>query len=381
MSVSSLDRAIGLFGISLAAFVSNAAATDTGVLYTADNASSGNHIQVIKRSGGALSFGPAYATGGLGLGSAQGLPSQGSVLLSPDGRWLFVCNAGSDEISVFETIPGGELQLTDKVGSGGKHPLSLAFNGNLLYVLNAGGYVGDSDNVTAFHFGCGNLTMLPDSSRTVGIGANAGMTGPAQVSFGRGGDTLVVTERGLNAPTNTMIDTWVLDHDGMATNHQVFSSGAGGNFGFAVGRGNRLFVSEAAGGMMNASAVSSYVLSDAGHLTVIDSSVSTKQTAACWLVLSSDGRFLYTANAGSASLSAFRVQPSGSLSLLDASGVSATTGAHPADMTFSHDGHRLFSLNNGDGTISGFMVKSNGELGADSSLSGLPNTSAGLAGW
>ena len=132
---------------------------------------------------------------------------------------------------------------------------------------------------------------------------------------------------------------------------------------------------------MGASAVSSYQLSDAGDLTVIDSSASTKQTAACWLVLSYDGHFVYTANAGSASLSGFRVQPPGSLKLLHASGASATTGAHPADMSFSHDGRRLFSLNNGDGTISGFMVKPNGELGADGSLGGLPNTSAGLAAW
>ena len=133
--------------------------------------------------------------------------------------------------------------------------------------------------------------------------------------------------------------------------------------------------------MMDASAVSSYQLSDAGELTVIDGSASTKQTAACWLVLTYDGRFAYTANAGSASISGFVVQTHGRLKLLDASGVTATTGAHPADMAFSHDGRRLFSLNNGDGTISGFMVKSNGELNAGGSLSGLPTTSAGLASW
>ena len=98
----------------------------------------------------ALSAGPSYATGGMGVGTSQGLPSQGSVLLSRDGHWLFVCNPGSDDISVFETLPGGELQLTDRVGSGGSHPLSLAISGNLLYVLNAGGYVGDIDNITAF---------------------------------------------------------------------------------------------------------------------------------------------------------------------------------------------------------------------------------------
>ncbi len=366
---------------ALAGPMMGGASEPTGVLYTMDNSGTSNHVLVITRNGGMLSQTASYATGGVGLGTADGLPSQGSVLLSPDGKWLFVCNAGSDDVSVFETLPGGDLQLTDRVGSGGKYPLSLALNGSLLYVLNAGGYVGSSDNVTAFHFGCGNLTMLPGSSRTVGEGASAGMTGPAQVSFGRDGDTLVVTERGLNAPTNTMIDTWVLDQDGMATDHQVFTAGLGGNFGFAVGRGNRLYVTEAAGGAANGSAVSAYALSDSGGLTVVDGSVSTKQTAACWLALTFDNRFLYTANAGSATVSGFSVQQDGSLELLNSSGVSGSTGAHPADMAFSHDGRTLFVLDNGSGMISAFGLGMDGALAAKTGLSGLPTTAAGLAGW
>jgi len=61
--------------------------------------------------------------------------------------------------------------------------------------------------------------------------------------------------------------------------------------------------------------------------------------------------------------------------------VTATTGAHPADMAFSHDGSALFSLNNGDGTISAFGVRSSGSLESMSGLSGLPTTAAGLAAW
>ena len=370
-------------GLGLAALACAANAGQPTVLYTMDNSAMANHVLVITGTAGSMSVTKTYATGGMGLGSAQGLPSQGSVLLSPDGQWLFVCNAGSDDISVFQTLPGGQLQLTDRVGSGGSYPLSLTLNGSLLYVLNAGGYVGGSDNITAFHFGCGNLTMLPGSSQTVGEGAIAGKTGPAQVSFGRDGDTLVVTERGLTAPTSMMIDTWIVDHSGMATDHQVFTSGVGGNFGFAVGRGNRLFVSEAAGGMSDASALSSYALSDSGDLTVIDSSVSTKQTAACWVALTFDGRYVYTANAGSASLSGFGVQPNGNLKLLNSSGITVTTGAHPADMAFGHAGNALFSLNNGDGSLSAFTVGSDGSLVPETGLSAgsLPTTAAGLAAW
>ena len=159
-----LATCLGGLAMGLPALVSTVDAEDTGFLFTADNSASGNHVQVITRKQGTLSLGAAYATGGLGLGTANGLGSQGSLLLSPDSHWLFVCNAGSGDISVFETLPGGELQLTDKVSSGGGQPVSLTLNGSLLYVLNAAAN-GTNDNITAFHFGCGNLTMLPGSSR------------------------------------------------------------------------------------------------------------------------------------------------------------------------------------------------------------------------
>jgi 6-phosphogluconolactonase len=371
MKTSLLTNYLAILGVGLAALVSTANAVDTGILYTTDNASTGNHVMVITRTGSAMGVTGTYGTGGLGLGTADGLGSQGSVLLSPDSQWLFVCNAGSGEISVFETLAGGELQLTDKVDSGGGQPVSLTLNGSLLYVLNVAAGT-NNDNITAFHFGCGNLTMLPGSSRAL----SAASTTPTQVSFSRGGDALVVTEK-----ISGMIDTWLLGHDGMATNHQVFMSEGIWPFGFAVGRGNRIFVSEAAAGAANASSASSYELTDLGSLTVISGKVPTEQTAACWLVLTYDGSFVYTANAGSATISGFRIGANGSLELLKNSGFPAKTGMHPADMAFSLDGLTLFSLNNGDGTISTFGIEGDGSLEPKSGLTGLPTTSAGLAAW
>jgi 6-phosphogluconolactonase (cycloisomerase 2 family) len=371
MKTSSFTQSITGLGLGLALAATAANAGDTGILYTTDNASAGNHVLVITRTGHAMSVTATYATGGLGLGTANGLGSQGSLLLSPDSHWLFVCNAGSGEISVFETLARGKLQLTDKVSSGGGQPLSLTLNGSLLYVLNAAAN-GSNDNVTAFHFGCGNLTMLPGSSRSL----SAASTTPTQVSFSRDGDALVVTEK-----ITGLIDTWLLGHDGMAMDYQMFISEGTWPFGFAVGRGNRLFISEAAAGAANGSSVSSYQLSDSGGLAVISGKVPTEQTAACWLVLTSDGRYVYTANAGSASISGFRVHAHGSLELLTNPGLPAQTGMHPADMAFSNDGDELFSLNNGDGTISAFGVKSDGSLEPKSGLSGLPTTAAGLAAW
>jgi 6-phosphogluconolactonase (cycloisomerase 2 family) len=371
MKTSVLMKYLGILGVGLAALASSAKAGDTSILYTTDNSSTSSHVLVITRTGDSMTVTGTYATGGLGLGSTDGLGSQGSVLLSPDSQWLFVCNAGSGEISVFETLAGGELQLTDKVDSGGGQPLSLALNGSLLYVLNVASGT-NNDNVTAFHFGCGNLTMLPGSSRAL----SGASTTPTQVSFSRGGDALVVTEKIAG-----MIDTWLLGPDGMATNHQVFASEGLWPFGFAVGRGDRIFVSEAAAGAANASSASSYELGISGSLTDISAKVPTEQTAACWLVLTHDGNFVYTADAGSAAISGFRVGADGSLELLKNSGFPAATGQHPADMAFSPDGLTLFSLNNGDGSISAFTIKSDGSLEPLKGLTGLPTTSAGLAAW
>ncbi len=345
-----------------------AKAEDGGALYTMDNATAGNNVLAFQRDEhGGLSSAGSFATGGTGTGTQAGLPSQGSVLLSRDGRWVFVCNAGSSEISVLEVSRQG-LTVTAKVASGGRMPLSLALHRNLLYVLNAGGLVGDKDNITGFIFTNGRLVPLPGSGRSLS-GDN---TGPAQVSFSREGDALIVTERLTN-----LIDTFALDEDGLATDIKTFQSVGATPFGFDIGREDRLFVSEA-----DASTVSSYQISEDGELAVISGAVPTHQAAACWLLTARNGRFIYTANAGSGSISGFGVGHDGSLHLLDQDGVTGLTGSgsHPTDMVQSRNGRFLYSLNNGNGSISAFATRPNGSLSPLMTVSGLPTTAAGLAG-
>lgn len=66
-------------------------------VYTATNAASGNAVLVFDRDkNGMLMAAGEYATGGLGSGDALG--SQGAVILSENGRSLFVVNAGSSPI-------------------------------------------------------------------------------------------------------------------------------------------------------------------------------------------------------------------------------------------------------------------------------------------
>jgi 6-phosphogluconolactonase (cycloisomerase 2 family) len=351
--------ALGLTLLSTAAKAENIRA-----VYTMDNASGANHVLVFQREeNGGVSSAGSFATGGSGTGA--GLSDQGSIVLSRDDRWLFVCNAGSSEISVMEVSRDG-LTLTDKVASGGQSPVSLALRHNLLYVVNAGGGAGDTDNITAFIFANGKLVALPDSTRAL----SSTNTGPAQVSFTRDGETLVVTER-----LTSLLDTFAVAEDGLAADHKVFQSVGTTPFGFDFGRDNRLFFSEAATG-----SASSYSVSEDGILTVISGAVSTKQAAPCWLLTSHDGRFVYTANAGSGSLSGFKVGHDGSLELLDADGRTAVigNGSHPIDMAQSHDGRFLYSLANGNGTLNAFREKPDGSLELITVLGGIPASAAGL---
>jgi 6-phosphogluconolactonase (cycloisomerase 2 family) len=348
----------------------NDAAWNSGFVYTTDNAANGNNVLVFKRAAnGSLTPSGAYATGGLGSGG--GLGNQSAVVLSRNGNWLFACNAGSDEISVFEVTPSG-LVLADKVNSGGKHPVSIALHQNVLYVLNTGGAVGGKDNVTGFIFAFGKLLAGPNSSRAL----SADNTGAAQVSFSRDGNTLIVTEK-----ATSVIDTFTVNDNGLLDDHKIFASPVPTPFGFAVGKNDRIFVSEANGGAANASSVSSYEVSDDGDLAGISLGVPTTESAACWVVLTRDQRFIYTSNTGSGTISGYRVGWDGKLKLLNADGVTGTTGAgsKPVDMALSNDSRYLYSLNSGNGTVSAFRVNANGTLQALPGASGLPASANGLA--
>ncbi len=345
--------------------------SNTGSVYTMDNSASGNNVLVFQRGAdGSLTPGGIFPTGG--TGTSTGLGNQGAVVLSRDGQWLFVCNAGSDEISVFAVSRQG-LQLTDKVSSEGRRPVSLALHRNLVYVLNAGGLVGDQDNITGYLFAKGRLSHLPGSTRPL----SANSTDPAQVAFANNGDVLVVTEK-----TTSIIDTFTVGDDGLVTGHMTFISPVPTPFGFATGRDGRIFVSEANGGAVDASSVSSYEVSDDGEVTAISQSVPTTETAACWVVLTRNERFAYTSNTGSGIISGYRVAPDGSLELLDADGITGNTGdgSAPIDMALSRNSRFLYTLNSGTGTLSAFRVNADGSLETLAGVSGIPAGANGLAG-
>jgi 6-phosphogluconolactonase len=332
-------------------------------VYTLTNGAAGNAVQVFDRAGGSLTPDGSFPTGGNGTGG--GLGNQGGLILD-GGERLFAVNAGSDSISAFEVSRSG-LQLVDTVGSGGDQPISLTAHRGLLYVLNAGG----DGNINGFRYTrSGDLSPLAGSTRPLSGAA----PGPAQVSFDPDGRTLVVTEKDTN-----LIDTYRVNRQtGLASGPNPQASAGQTPFGFAFDPRGHLIVSEAFGGAADQSAVSSYEVDD-GIIDPITPSAATTETAACWIVVTKDGRFAYTTNTGSNSISGYGIGGDGELSLLDADGVTGATGPGPIDMALTQGDRFLFSLNSGDGTISGFHVGSDGSLTPVGGAGGLPTSANGLA--
>jgi WD40 repeat protein len=94
----------------------------------------------------------------------------------------------------------------------------------------------------------------------------------------------------------------------------------------------------------------------------------------------SDGVRLLRLGAHTNGTHSVNLSSGGSLSLLDADGVTGVTGLGPIDMALSVNSHFLHALNSGDGTISAFRVNHDGSLSSLPGVAGIPIISAnGLA--
>jgi 6-phosphogluconolactonase (cycloisomerase 2 family) len=333
-------------------------------VFTLSNDANANAVLAFERSeDGSLRPSGAYATGGKGTGA--GLGSQGAIVLSDDGRFLYAVDAGSNEVSSF-AVDGPALRFISRVASGGTTPVSLSARGRRLYVLNAG-----SSTVTALSIDPHGALSAPAAS----VGLSAPAAGGAQVSVSPRGDALVVTEK-----ATSKLDVFPLDDDGLPRAGTAYASSGTTPFGFAFDAHDHVIVSEAFGAQSGASAVSSYALDRRDDaLAVVSASIPDHQTAACWVVVTRDGRFAYTSNARSSSISAYALDERGALSLVGDGRTGITPdGTHPTDMTLDRASRRLYVLDAGDGIVA-FDVGDDGSLTRSAAVSGLPPAVVGIA--
>ncbi len=320
-----------------------------GHVYVNDNTAPVNTIAAFDRhADGTLTpvAGSPFPAGGAGLG--RGVGSQGALQSAGHGRYLLAVDAGSNEISVLRIHRHGRLSLVDVVGSNGSEPVSIAVHGDLVYVANTGPHGQDYTGFRLHRDGLlaaipGSTFRLPDASM------------PGDVLFNPTGTNLVGTRVG---PAE--IDSFSVGAGGRLTPAagSPFPAQGPGPFGseFSPTAPDQLFVSNAHGGAGNGT-VSAFEVSASGVLTSIGSSpFPDHQTAPCWVEITHDGRYLFTVNTASASISSYAIASDGTLTLLGATVLKAPLGSGPFDARLSPDGGTLWVVDDAGDAVSALAV-------------------------
>jgi len=343
---------------------------NVGAVFVMTNSASENQIVAYERTAdGSLQEGRPFSTGGRGSGGlTDPLGSQGSLTLTRDRSFLLAVNAGSGTISVLR-VHGARLSLVETVPCGGSEPVAVAQHDNLVYVLNAGG----TSNVVGFRLEVNGKLKPIEKSISFLSTANSGA---ASLAFSPDGQFLLVTEKLTNS-----VDAFHVRADGTLGALKSNPSVGPGLFAVVFApNGTAITTETGPAGGTNASAVSSYAVLANGTLSPISPSVPTLGTATCWQAVTPDGRFVYTSNAGSSTLSGFSIAAHGALTALPGTVLTTQSpGSTNLDIAISANGKFLYALNSGTGTVSMFAINSDGSLTSLGEIGGL-SPSVGLNG-
>jgi 6-phosphogluconolactonase (cycloisomerase 2 family) len=327
-------------------------AQEHAVFVQTDN-TAGNQVVAYDRApNGTLTLAATYDTGGLGgaqkepAGLSDHLSSQGSLAYDPVTRDLYAVNAGSNTLSVF-SVRGDQLSLRQVISSGGVFPASVAVHGDLVYVLNSLG----GGSVHGYYSLFGHLVPIPGSNRSLGLTIPNDTTQflytPGQVAFSPDGFQLIVTTK----VNGNDIDVFTVRPSGNLSATPVMNSEPGtGPFAETFDQAGHLVVANVAN-----DSLATYGLDADGTVSLIDS-VGTGQVATCWVTPA--GRFFYTANTGSNSLSGFAHSHSGQLTFLG----DTSTDTNPQDASATPDGRFLYVQTGAKGIVDEFRVNGNGSL-------------------
>lgn len=351
--------AVAAAATALIAAPANAAAAHGhgGAVFVETDSATANQVVTYQRAAdGSLRTAGTYDTSGKGgvLGDSvvDHTASQGAVAYDARHRVLYAVNAGSDTVTVF-AVDGTRLTRSQVIGSGGRFPVGVAVHGDRVYVLNAR----DGGSVQGFLSVAGRLVRVPSWHRSLGLDASATpefTSTPGQVAVSPDGRQLLVTTKG-NTNAVDVFSLGPLGQPGWSPTVNVLPNAV--PFAMTFDRSGALVLAEA-----GPSVVATFTLRSDGRLAAIDSK-ATGQAATCWVAAA--GRFVYTGNAGSSSVSGYDVSGAGALTGLG----NTAAGMGTVDLVASPDGRDLYVRSGADGTVHAFRVGADGSLSAIGAVS------------
>lgn len=354
------------------------AASRTGAVFAMTNRTVENEIiEYSRAANGVLTRVGAISTRGHGIGTD--LDSQHPLILSRNHRYLYAVNAGSDNLSVF-AVDGTNLTFLQKVYAG-DDPVSLTIHDDLLYVLDnsvAG------NQITGFSVSDeGTLTPIPNSARPL----SSAIAVPGDVEFSPDGRLILVTHKttDLEVPPFNIIDAFTIANDGTPSASPILNASHGLRpFSVAFRSDGKLVVAESFNARPGLAAASSYEVAPDGTLSVISGSVSNFQQDSCWVVISNDSRYAYTANFGSGTISSFRLGRNAELTLMDGKAAFLGATSQPVDLALSKRGRFLYLLLRGLGAVAAFHIQNDGgltQLGVTAGALPVNDGASGLAAY
>lgn len=232
---------------------------------------------------------------------------------------------------------------------------------------------GNLPSVTGFRVSVdGQLTPIPNSTRQL---SGDSFSGCAQLSFAPAGHVLVVTERTAVDPPSAndrlppgdegLIVTFAVNGDGTLGQKQMIDATGQGPFGFTFNKSGALFTTEQFDGSFGPGlgAAAGYSVHADGSLTAASGSIQNDGTDTCWFVLTDDGKYGYTTSFfGSGRISSYLLQQNGGLSLLNAKAANVEVNQGASDMALTRNSQYLYMLNSIEGTVTGFRLNADGSL-------------------
>jgi 6-phosphogluconolactonase len=334
-----------------------------GAFYTETNGNPNKLLVFSRYSDGTLKQKRSVATGGQGghqgqpinvmapppvcTGNGAGCPaldSQDAIALTPNGKFLFAVNAGSNTVSSFKVTSHGPV-LVNQISSGGVFPDSLSVHGNLVYVLNA-----NSLNISGMTFSStGVLSAISGSSQPLSPGGTI-PGAPRDIHFDNTGKWLLVAKLAnpmTLSPVGT-INTFPVNSSGVAGPAVASDSFTPVPFSIGFDSGDHPIITTLGNPFaFKPGALESYSIGPTGALTHVASG-STVGYAPCWDVESSNRKYGYIVNAdilgpAAPSVSTFKLAGNGHFSYL---GHTPRVGNEPlqTDAALSKDGKYLYVI-------------------------------------
>ena len=407
-----------------------------GHLYMQTNEVKNAVVHYHRSANGTLTEVERVATGGAGSGVFKPISGQdsapnsfegaGSVILSPDRRFLFATNGGDNSVSSFTVGNDGKLTILDTKPTGnaveGKSGTakSLAYDASrgMLYVLHSFG----PDHLRLMSVG-GDGKLTPRMERyTANTATKLNRVPTMSVISPDGKFLLVGTTFDLpiaisgmypdgspilwvqgpdgkykvvasNAPDPDGLVVFRINSDGTLSGPSFHDGGAGSPFyiAFLHNRPDTFVIGYAVGDGVAMGHIDEDGRIGIGPLEPIDTS-NGKPAELCWLSVSPDDRSFYGTNFGYSNISSFRLD-GGEISVAKdpacpkvrgdgtARGLCGDITSGPSDNWITPDGAFLYQIYGNASRLVGYATQPDGSLNEVTSVKIPYNSPQGLAGF